>query len=151
MKNYFLGVGFTTMVFTNYLPLALIFSNNGHFRHSSPFVEKVLILSYPTPFRASQYLIFSLSKSTIKAHRGIWSDCSKIPRNFSLTGKSSEIEVTPLLDEFLPKCLFFVLEEVTIVPLEQQIQEISCFCVVFEILLLMISYDFSNFRITNPE
>ena len=51
-------------------PLAAIFGNLCSFKFEPPSL-KVQILSYPTPFRASQYLIFSPTESTIKAHRKI--------------------------------------------------------------------------------
>ena len=40
-------------------------------------VENVQILNFPTPFRTSQYLTFSTSESTLKAHRKISNICKK--------------------------------------------------------------------------
>ena len=44
---------------------------------------KVQILNFPTPFRTSEYLMFSPTESTVKAHSGIW---LKFARNFLVYG-----------------------------------------------------------------
>ena len=48
--------------------------------NSNPPVEKVQILSFPTPFRTSQYLIFSPTQRTLKAHRKMSKNLQEISR-----------------------------------------------------------------------
>ena len=45
-----------------------------------PPVQKVQILSFPTPFRTSQYLIFSPTQRTLKAHRKMSKNLQEISR-----------------------------------------------------------------------
>ena len=53
----------------------------GLFAYSRPPpLQKVQILSFPTPFRTSQYLIFSPTQRTLKAHRKMSKNLQEISR-----------------------------------------------------------------------
>ena len=56
--------------------------------------QKVQILNFPTPFRASQYLIFSPSESTIKAHRKILNVHFR-HKTFPVVSQLCKVQATP--------------------------------------------------------